>query len=217
MMQTRALDTMGRDGPTGSDASAESWTVRSAIRASSPFARGIAGLAVVATLATALSSRVPLAAVLPIAVLIAPAMVDVLDRRLPNRMVAAAALTGIVAAIITVVVGADIDLVAAALGSAAVAGPLLVMHLIAPRSMGFGDVKAAGVLGAAVGLVDPFYGLVALTVGSLIGAVAGLSARRATIPFGPALVAGAIVALMIAASPADASVSLESPSENSQT
>jgi leader peptidase (prepilin peptidase)/N-methyltransferase len=203
MMQTQALDTTGRDESTRSSAGSASRTVRSAVGASSPLALGIASATVVAASCSSLSSLVPLAAAIPVALLVAPALIDVLDRQLPNRMVAVAALIGGVVAALTVIVGGEIDLRGAAIGAAAFAGPLLVMHLIAPTSMGFGDVKVACVLGAAVGIVHPFYGLLALATGSLLGAVAGLVRRRRTIAFGPALVAGAVIALLLAAAPVD--------------
>ena len=202
-MQTQALDTMGRDGSSRSGAGSASRTVRSAVEASSPLALGIASAAVVAAICSSLSSLVPLAATIPVALLVAPALIDVLDRRLPNRMVAVAALIGIAAAAVTVIVGGEIDLRGAAIGAATFAGPLLVMHLVAPASMGFGDVKVACVLGAAVGIVHPFYGLLALAAGSLLGAVAGLVRRRRTIAFGPALVAGTVIALLLAAAPVE--------------
>ena len=74
--------------------------------------------------------------------------------------------------------------------------PLLVLHLVAPRSMGFGDVKAALVLGAAVGTLAWQLGLVALCAAAGLGAGVGLARRSATIAFGPFLVAGAAVALI---------------------
>ena len=202
----QALDTMGRDGPTDSDAHIDARTLRSAVQASSPLALGVAAVAFVAAICSAFSTLVPLAAAIPVALLIAPALVDVLDHRLPNRMVAGAALAGVLVATATVLTGGDIDLRGAALGAAVFVGPLLVMHLIAPASMGFGDVKSACVLGAAVGMIHPFYGLLALAAGSLLGAAVGLVGRRRTIAFGPALVGGAVIALVIAASPAASNV-----------
>lgn len=210
MMRTHQVDTIGRDGATGSTAPLGHWTVRGAVGASSPLARFLGASTVVAALASALSTRVPLAAAVTVALLVASALVDVIDRRLPNRMVGAALMGGTVVAFGTVLVGGEIDLRSAAIGALAFAGPVLAMHLVAPSSMGFGDVKIGCVLGAAVGLIHPAYGLVALTTGSLIGAVVGLVARRRTIAFGPALVAGALAVLLLAASPASPDLA-ESP------
>jgi leader peptidase (prepilin peptidase)/N-methyltransferase len=81
-------------------------------------------------------------------------------------------------------------------GAAAMTAPLLVLHLISPRSMGFGDVKVALVLGAALGTVAWQLGLLALCAAAGLGATVGLARRSATIAFGPFLVAGVAVALI---------------------
>ena len=78
-----------------------------------------------------------------------------------------------------------------------VGGPLLVTHLIAPRGMGFGDVKAGAVLGAALGLLAAPLAVLALVLGLLAAATFGLLRRLRTIALGPALVAGAVLALTI--------------------
>ncbi|HEX9337546.1 MAG TPA: prepilin peptidase [Pseudonocardiaceae bacterium] len=80
-----------------------------------------------------------------------------------------------------------------ALGLRALAGVLLfggahaVVHLIAPRALGAGDVKLAGSLGAVLGAV----GWPALAVAAALAAVVTLviaTARRATVaPHGPGL------------------------------
>ena len=58
-------------------------------------------------------------------------------------------------------------------------------HLVSPAGMGFGDVKAGAVIGAAVGLVDPQLAALALVLG--LAGSAGWAAvrRRRTIPLGP--------------------------------
>ena len=76
-------------------------------------------------------------------------------------------------------------------GRIAMAVPVLILHVVSPDSMGFGDVKAALVLGAAVGTIDWRLGAVALCLAALSGAVAGVLGRRRTIAFGPCLVFGA--------------------------
>jgi leader peptidase (prepilin peptidase)/N-methyltransferase len=90
----------------------------------------------------------------------------------------------------------DPALGALAAGAAAMALPVLALHLVSPASMGFGDVKAAAVLGAAVGTVDWRLGAVALCLAAFSGAGVGLLTRRRTIAFGPFLVFGAWFALL---------------------
>jgi leader peptidase (prepilin peptidase)/N-methyltransferase len=63
--------------------------------------------------------------------------------------------------------------------------------------MGFGDVKAAVVLGAAVGTADARLAAVALCLAAAGGAAVGLATRRRTIPFGPFLVGASLVVLLV--------------------
>lgn len=202
-MQTQEVDTMGRDGRADADARRPARTVRSAVSSSSPIAICLATFAGAIALASSASSGVPLASALTVALLIPPALVDLLDRRLPNRMLAVAALAGTVTAVATITLGGAVDVRGTVIGALACAGPLLVMHLLSPSAMGFGDVKAAAVLGAALGLIHPFFALLGLAAGSLVGAAVGLVGRRRSIAFGPALVAGAVASLALAASPVD--------------
>lgn len=65
-----------------------------------------------------------------------------------------------------------------------------------PDALGFGDVMLAGLIGAGVGLPDLLW---ALALGLLLtGAAAGIllasgQSRRSSLPFGPWLVAGALL------------------------
>jgi leader peptidase (prepilin peptidase)/N-methyltransferase len=92
--------------------------------------------------------------------------------------------------------GQSFDAGSMLLGASMMAGPMLLLHLVSPGSMGFGDVKAGVVLGAALGTLDWRLGLVALTVAAGLGVVVGAVRRSATIPFGPFLVLGATVAIL---------------------
>ncbi len=138
------------------------------------------------------------------AISIALAAIDLDVHRLPNTIVLPAYLVGGVA--LTVAAGATGDLESLA-RAAAGAGMLfafyLVLALIAPRGMGMGDVKLAGVLGLFLG----WFGWDALTVGALaaflLGGLYGVililarRARRTTgIPFGPWMLAGAWVGIL---------------------
>ena len=177
-----------------------SWTWRGAFGANSPSVRAGGVIAIAVALAVTLDRSIPLATGLVLALLVPAALVDIVDRRLPNRLVATAAMVGVIVAVPECAAGGidggSRDIVVGVLvGALAMAGPLFVMHLVSPRSMGFGDVKAAAVAGAALGLVDPVIALTALAVGSGLAAVAGLVSRRRTVPFGPGIVVGAILAL----------------------
>ncbi|TGA96102.1 A24 family peptidase [Streptomyces sp. MZ04] len=91
-------------------------------------------------------------------------------------------------------------------GALALAGAYFVLFLISPNGMGFGDVKLALALGAVLG----WYGWGVLLLGtfagfllaSLYGAglvIARRAGRKTAIPFGPFLIGGAFVGLMIGA------------------
>ncbi|MFG2128419.1 prepilin peptidase [Streptomyces sp. NPDC048751] len=141
----------------------------------------------------------------PVGVLLAA--VDLRVRRLPNPLtlpLAAAALVLLgLAALAPEHAG---DWTTALLGSLALGVGYLVLHLINPGGMGLGDVKLALGAGAVLG----WYGWPTLMLGTfagfLLGALYGgvlVLARRAdrktAIPFGPFLIAGAFLGLLIGA------------------
>ncbi|WP_435851429.1 prepilin peptidase, partial [Streptomyces thermolilacinus] len=92
------------------------------------------------------------------------------------------------------------------LGALALGGAYLVLFLVNPNGMGFGDVKLALPLGAALG----WYGWQVLLLGAFagfaLGAAYGLvlvlrrrATRRSAIPFGPFMIAGAVLGLLVGA------------------
>ncbi|NEC84227.1 prepilin peptidase, partial [Streptomyces sp. SID7958] len=94
----------------------------------------------------------------------------------------------------------------AVLGSLALGAGYLLLFLINPGGMGFGDVKLALGAGAVLG----WYGWPTLLLGTLAGFLFGalyggalVLARRAgrgtAIPFGPFLITGALTGLLIGA------------------
>lgn len=155
----------------------------------------------VSALAVALlRTELAIASAVAIAALLPAAAVDLRVYRLPDPLVAAAAGLGLLVGLAEWRLGdrlAHITVGRLLLGIALFAGPLLLAHVASPAAMGFGDVKLAVVLGAALAPVDQLAPIVALLIACAIGAVAGAAAGRRTIPFGPALVVGAAVAAAI--------------------
>jgi len=96
----------------------------------------------------------------------------------------------------------------AAVGAVTLAGPLALAWMISPRSIGFGDLRLAVLLGWVVGLaiaggpvLDPiFLALCCLVLASLVGIVIGLAGRGRghPVPFGPALVISAWICVLAA-------------------
>jgi leader peptidase (prepilin peptidase)/N-methyltransferase len=193
------MHTSSRSAPTSS---AAQWSPRSAIASSAPSSRIAAVVAAVVALTSTLDVRVPLATGVVMTALVPAILVDVIERRLPNRLVAGAALVGVATLTGEVFVAEiSVDPVDLLVGALAMAGPLLLTHLMRPAALGFGDVKVAVVIGAALGLVAPVVGLAALTIGSAGTAVAGMIRRRHTVAFGPGLLGGAVIAVALVASP----------------
>ncbi|MFD0067384.1 prepilin peptidase [Streptomyces sp. NPDC056690] len=94
----------------------------------------------------------------------------------------------------------------ALLGTATLGSALLLMFLISPRSMGFGDVKLALTIGAVLGWYGWMTLLLGLFTGYLIAAVHGivlLTRGKATgktpLPFGPSLLLGVLVGVALGA------------------
>ncbi|MCU0261392.1 MAG: prepilin peptidase, partial [Ilumatobacteraceae bacterium] len=126
-------------------------------------------------------------AAIALAALTAAAAVDASRRRLPDELVGLGAL-----ALVPLLFTEHRSGVV--LGAVLLAGPVLALHLASPERMGFGDVKAAAVLGGVVGLVDPVGSLVVLCLGAGSAAAWGLARRVPDVALGPFLVtAGAVV------------------------
>lgn len=134
-------------------------------------------------------------AVLLVAVLVPATAVDLRERRIPNALTGWGAVTALGLGLVLDPAGQPGRLVTAA----AVALFLLAVRCPRPAGLGLGDVKLAGVLGLALGPVAVVALAVAFAAGSAVAVVIGLrSGRRAlrttTVPFGPYLAGGAVVA-----------------------
>ena len=79
----------------------------------------------------------------------------------------------------------------------------LVLHLVSPRGMGFGDVRLSFLLGLFLGWLDLRHVFLGVFFGFLLGSIVGVAlmilrrrGRKDHIPFGPFLAVGAIVAVL---------------------
>jgi leader peptidase (prepilin peptidase)/N-methyltransferase len=148
----------------------------------------------------AVGGTAPIAPSMAVAVMVPAAVIDVEQRRLPDMWLGGALIALIATLSLAAALGDPIESASALSmlgGAVALALPVLVLHLASPNAMGFGDVKAALVLGAAVGAIDWRLGAVALCLAALSGAVVGVLGRHRTIPFGPFLVFGAWVVVLV--------------------
>ena len=128
---------------------------------------------------------------------VAAALADQRTNRVPNALVALAIVPTLVAVRL-----ADHPahlLTSLALGVGAMALPLLVVHLVAPAAMGFGDVKLAVALGAGLGVLEPTLAVLALAIASGLTLLVAACSRRSAMPFAPGLVLGATAAMALGA------------------
>lgn len=172
---------------------------------------GLAALAAPAIL-TAPTAALAAAAVLELIALlwfagigIALAAIDLDTHRLPDAIVLPS--YGVLAALLggAALLAGDGEAAARAAAGAGILFALyLLLALISPRGMGMGDVKLSGVIGLVLGWV----GWAALAVGALaafvLGGLVGIAlivlgrARRSTgIPFGPWMLGGAWVGILL--------------------
>jgi leader peptidase (prepilin peptidase)/N-methyltransferase len=145
-----------------------------------------------AVVATAVAAPAPTLLGLSLAVAATAAAVDIVSRRIPDPLVVMAAAPTLIA-----VLHESSRVGGVLLGLALMAGPLLLLHLAQPAQLGFGDVKLAAALGAAMGLIDAHLSVLALALGTGLTLAAALVRRRSSVAFGPGLVVGALLALII--------------------
>jgi leader peptidase (prepilin peptidase)/N-methyltransferase len=133
--------------------------------------------------------------------MLAPALVtaaiDWRTHRVPNLLVTMTFVPALVAVLIT---DDRIHLLTSvASGALVMAVPLLLVHLVAPAAMGFGDVKLAAALGAGIGVLAPKLAVPALAAACGVTLLAAAWRQRPSLPFAPGLVLGSATALAIGA------------------
>lgn len=124
--------------------------------------------------------------------------IDAVERRLPNSLVLPGYLVAAAGIVAHWIVSGEFSKVAV------VSGVLCFVVMLAfavAGGMGMGDVKLAGVLGLSAGLVSATAAVVSPLVAFVLGGIAAIGALRggrgASIPFGPFLLAGFWVAVVV--------------------
>ena len=153
------------------------------------------------------------------AVAVALAVIDLDVHRLPNAIVLPSYVVGVVLLAPAVVTGGGLATAGRGLAGAAVLGGLyLGLALARPGAMGFGDVKLAGLLGLNLGVLGwdalAVGGFGAFLLGGLVTAPLLLTrraGRRTAVPFGPFMLAAAVLAVLVATPVADLYLSLLHP------
>jgi leader peptidase (prepilin peptidase)/N-methyltransferase len=127
------------------------------------------------------------------------ALIDIEHRVIPNRVMYPSLVAFPAYLVVARLAGAPVDLVRMVAGFALFGGALFVIALVS-RGMGMGDVKLASLIGLVLGSLGLRYVGVAAGAAIALGGAGAIVAlligrsRKAAIPFGPYLAAGAIVA-----------------------
>lgn len=137
--------------------------------------------------------------------LLAISVIDLKLQIIPNRIVYPTMFVSVPLLAVAALAEHDGGRLVRALLSGAVAwAALLLIHLIQPGGMGFGDVRLSFVLGLFLGWISWSHVLVGLFLGFLLGAVVGillvairLRKRTDHVPFGPFLAFGAAIAVLV--------------------
>lgn len=201
----RAAGAFPWSGPHAADAAGDTLVAAPRIAVGRPVVQlGTAGLFALTTASIGLGWELPAFLFLS-AVAVLLAAIDLRHLLLPDRVVLPS--LGIGAGLLAVAAagtGQWDGLLRAGLGAVSLFAAFLVLALISPRSLGMGDVKLAGLiglflgwlgwpvlaLGAAAGFVVQALVALVLLAGRRVG-------RRAELPFGPAMLLGAILAVVV--------------------
>jgi leader peptidase (prepilin peptidase)/N-methyltransferase len=137
---------------------------------------------------------------------VALALIDLELRRLPNAIIFPS--YPVLAVLLAASAAWQHDwwsLARAGIGGVALFGFYLVLVLVYPAGMGWGDVKLAGLLGGVLAYLSWSALLIGAFGGFLLGAVVGVAVmasgrggRKTALPFGPFMIAGALLAIFIA-------------------
>ncbi|WP_353049903.1 A24 family peptidase [Microbacterium sp. Marseille-Q6648] len=133
------------------------------------------------------------------------ALIDLDTHRLPNAIVLPSYIVGgLLLALASLLTGDWVALLRGGIGMAALYAFYFVLRLVRSDGMGGGDVKLAGVLGLYLGYVGWGALVVGAFVAFVIGGIYGVAlmlmrraSRKSAIPFGPWMILGAWVGLLV--------------------
>lgn len=129
--------------------------------------------------------------------------IDLRTRRLPRRLIYLAAAVDTPLLVAAAIVRHQPHRIAnAAIGAGIGLAFFLLLFVVWSGGMGDGDVRLAGLLGMHLGWIGLLHVPIGLFLGFLAGALAGVVAlirggsRKTTLPFGPFMAVGALVAIV---------------------
>jgi leader peptidase (prepilin peptidase)/N-methyltransferase len=135
-----------------------------------------------------------------VVILVVLSVIDIEQRRIPNRIVLPATVV-VLALQLAFFPSQAVEWIVATLGAGFV---FLLAYITYRAGLGLGDVKLALLLGAGLGkavVLGIFLGMFAAGIGGLvIISRRGLDARKETIPLGPFLALGAVLSLFFGGS-----------------
>lgn len=137
------------------------------------------------------------------ATLVAVSAIDLEHSIVPNRIVyPVLAVTVPLLGLLSLIDGTPSSLARAAIGGAIGFGALYLINLVKPQSMGFGDVRFAGIIGIYLGWLGLKDVVLGLFLGFLVAAVVGVAlmavgkSGRRTVQFAPFLALGAMIVVL---------------------
>ena len=136
-----------------------------------------------------------------VALMPAISIIDIRTKKIPNRITYPAFVVFAIAVVVARLFDGGTDPVRGLVGMALYGGGLFLLAIVS-RGMGMGDAKLGFVIGLVLGSVGLRFVGVAAGAAIVFGGVGGLVAlalgrsRKSTIPFGPYMAAGTVVAVL---------------------
>jgi leader peptidase (prepilin peptidase)/N-methyltransferase len=147
-----------------------------------------------------------------VAIGVALTMIDIDVKRLPDKIVLPSYLVvGSLLTLASAARGEWGDLGRAGIGAAGLFALYFLMAFIYPAGMGFGDVKLSFVVGGLLAYlswpafwVGAFGGFLLGSLGGIVLLVTRRGTRKSQIPYGPYMLAGALIAMFVSSPISDA-------------